>query len=108
LFPWVSGHLALTFRPDLKAKAMPRDISFVPVRVLIDGHDTDGKLVLADSQLAAVFVRLDGTHHDPHHKGWWHLEAGFGRCDVRVAPHVFKTPEGAGAWVEQTLTRKDF
>jgi hypothetical protein len=65
---------------------MSRDISFLPMRVLIDGHDTDGRLVLADSQLAAVFVRLDGTHHDPEHKQRWRLEAG--------------------AWVEQILMRK--
>ena len=75
------------------------------MRVLIDGHDTDGQLVLADNQLAAVFVRLDGTHHDPQHKGWWHLEAGFGKCNSRNA-RLFKTPEEAGAWVEQKLTRK--
>ena len=86
---------------------MTLDISLTPLRVLIDGHDTDGRLILANNQLAAVFVRLDGTHHDPEHKGWWHLEAGFGKCDVRVAPHVFKTPEKAGAWVAQILTRKD-
>jgi hypothetical protein len=96
----------LTFRPDLKAKAMTLNISLMPLRVLIDGHDTEGNLIFWDNQLAAVFVRLDGTHHDPEHKGWWHLEAGFGKCDVRVAPHVFKTPEGAGAWVEQTLMVK--
>jgi hypothetical protein len=81
------------------------DISFMPMRVLIDGHDTDGNLVLADNQLAAVFVRLDGTHHDPEHKGWWHLEAGFGKCNIRNA-RLFKSTEEAGAWVGQTLTRK--
>jgi len=48
---------------------MPLDISFMPMRVLIDGHDTDGRLVLADNQLTAVIVRLDGTHHDPSTKG---------------------------------------
>ena len=84
---------------------MPLDISFQPMRVLIDGHDTDGRLILADNQLAAVFVRLDGTYHDPEYKGWWHLEAGFGKCNVRNTP-LFKTPEEAGAWVEQTLMRK--
>jgi hypothetical protein len=84
---------------------MTLDISFQPMRVLIDGHDTEGNLVLADNQLAAVFVRLDGTHHDPEHKGWWHLEAGFGKCNVQHVP-LFKTPEEAGAWVEQTLMRK--
>ncbi|MBM1170615.1 hypothetical protein JQC81_06555 [Microvirga arabica] len=84
---------------------MPLDISFQPIRVLIDGHDTDGRLVLADNQLAAVFVRLDGTHHDPEHIGWWYLEAGFGKCNSQKAP-LFRTPEEAGAWVEQTLMRK--
>lgn len=84
---------------------MPLDITFMPMRVLIDGHDTDGNLVLADKQLAAVIVRLDGTHHDPGHKGWWHLEAGFGKCNIQRAP-LFKTPDEAGAWVDQILTRK--
>jgi hypothetical protein len=84
---------------------MTLDISLMPMRVLIDGHDTDGRLVLADSQLAAVIVRLDGETHNPEHQGWWHLEAGFGKCSVRDAP-LFRTPEGAGAWVEQTLTGK--
>jgi len=84
---------------------LPLDIAFIPMRVLIDGHDTDGRLVLADDQLAAVFVRLDGTYHDPEHKGWWHMEAGFGKCNSRNAP-LFKTSEEAGAWVEQTLMRK--
>lgn len=81
---------------------MPLDISFQPMRVLIDGHDSAGKLVLADNQLAAVFVRLDGTHHDPEHQGCWHLEAGFGKCNVQ-AP-LFRTPGEAGAWVERRLT----
>ncbi len=84
---------------------MTLDISFQPMRVLIDGHDTDGRLVLADNQLAAVFVRLDGQSHDPEHKGWWCLEAGLGKCNTRDAP-LFKTPDEAGAWVDQILTRK--
>jgi hypothetical protein len=87
----------------MEAKAMPLDISFQPLRVLIDGHDSEGNLVLADNQLAAVIVRLDGEHHDPEHTGLWHLEAGLGKCAVRTT-HLFKTPEDAGAWVERTLT----
>ncbi|MFC5481722.1 hypothetical protein [Microvirga aerilata] len=82
---------------------MTLDISFQPMRVLIDGHDSEGSLVLADGQLAAVIVRLDGEYHGPEYKGLWHLEAGFGHCDVRIAPPVFKTPEEAGAWVQRTL-----
>jgi hypothetical protein len=97
--------LATDLRPNLKAKATTLDISFQPMRVLIDGHDTEGHLVLADNRLAAVFVRLDGTHHDPEHKGWWHLEAGFGTCNVRDTP-LFRTPDETGAWVEQALMRK--
>ena len=85
---------------------MPLDISFQRMRVLIDGHDTEGNLVLCGGQLAAVIVRLDGEHHDPEHKGLWHLEAGFGKCDIRVAPPVFTTLEEAGACVEQSLMRK--
>jgi hypothetical protein len=84
---------------------MTLDISFMPMRVLIDGHDSDGYLVLADNQLAAVIVRLDGQTHDPEHKGRWNLEAGFGKCNVRDAP-LFKTPDEAGTWVEQILARK--
>ena len=97
--------MALTLRPNRKAKVMTLDISFQPMRVLIDGHDSEGNLVLWGGQLAAVLVRLDGEHHDPEHKGWWHLEAGFGKCNIRDAP-LFKTPEEAGAWVEQILMRK--
>lgn len=84
---------------------MAVDISFQPMRVLIDGHDTDGRLILADNHLAAVIVRLDSEHHDPEHKGQWHLEAGFGKCRVCDAP-LFRTPEDAGAWVQQTLMSK--
>ena len=78
---------------------MPRVISFQPMRVLIDGHDSEGRLILADDQLAAVFVRLDGQTHNPEHKGLRHLEAGFGKCNVRDTP-LFKTPDEAGAWVK--------
>ena len=84
---------------------MPLDITFIPMRVLIDGHDSEGYLVLADNQLAAVFVRLDGEHHDLERGGLWHLEAGFGKCNTRDVP-LFKTPDEASAWVEQSLTRK--
>ena len=84
---------------------MALDISILPMRVLIDGHDAEGRLILADNQLAAVFVRLDGTHHDLEHKGWWHLEAGFGKCNVRKLA-LFRTPEEAGAWVERVLMRE--
>ena len=82
---------------------MPLDITFRPMRVLIDGHDSEGKLILADGQLAAVIARLDGKAHRSKHRGWWHLEAGLGKCAVRTT-HLFKTPAEAGDWVRQTLT----
>ncbi|WP_262272614.1 MULTISPECIES: hypothetical protein [Microvirga] len=82
---------------------MPLDISYQPIDVLIDGHDSEGRLVLAGGQLAAVIVRLDGDAHEPEHKGLWHLEAGFGKCDIGGAP-LFATQEEAGAWVERVLT----
>jgi len=84
---------------------MPRDISFQPISVLIDGHDSEGRLILAGGQLVAVIVRLDRQTHNPEHKGQWHLEAGFGKCEARNAP-LFRTPDEAGAWVKHTLTGK--
>jgi len=83
---------------------MPFEITSQPVKVLIDGHDSEGRLIFADDQLSAVVVRLDGQAHQPEHKGLWHLEAGFGRCDVRIAPPTFTTPAEAEAWVKQRLT----
>jgi hypothetical protein len=43
--------------------------------------------------------------HHPEQRGLSHLEAAFGKGDVPDAS-LFKTPEEAGAWVEQTLTLK--
>ncbi len=80
-------------------------ISLQPMRVLIDGHDTEGRLVLADDQLAAVIVRLDGQAHSPAERGLWYLEAGFGRCEMpRGDALLWATPEEAGLWVQQRLT----
>ncbi len=53
-------------------------ITFQAIPILIDGHDTQGQLVLFDHQLVAVLARLDGDAHDPAMKSWWNLEAGFG------------------------------
>ncbi len=54
-------------------------------------------LVLADGQLAAVLVRLDGEHHTID-VGKWFLEAGFGKCAVNSANSpLWSTPEEAGS-----------
>ena len=76
------------------------------MRVRIDGHDSEGRLVLVDNQLAAVIVRLDGQSHDPDQRGLWHLEAGFGMYTVPRPMPLFKTLEEARAWVERALTHK--
>jgi hypothetical protein len=82
---------------------VPKVITYQAIPVLIDGHDTQGQLVLADGELTAVLARLDGDTHDPKLKGLWHLEAGFGRCDARQTLAVFKTLDEAGAWVQSRL-----
>jgi hypothetical protein len=35
-------------------------ITFEAIPILINGHDTQGQLVLADGELTAVLARLDG------------------------------------------------
>ena len=84
---------------------MPFDISIQPVKVLIDGQDSEGRLIFADGQLCAVIVQLDGESHLTEHKSFWNLEAGFGKCNVRSAP-LFKSPEEAGSWVQEALMGK--
>ena len=76
---------------------MRSSISFQPIPVLIDGHDTEGSLVLHDGQLVAVLARLDGESHAPEFKGRWHLEAGFGRCE-EVGTRLFENLEEAAQW----------
>ena len=73
-------------------------ITFQALPILIDGHDTQGQLVLFDHQLVAVLARLDGDAHDPAMKNWWNLEAGFGPCQS-VGDDLFKTLDDAEAWV---------
>ncbi len=82
---------------------MPKAVTFQAIPILIDGHDTQGQLVLADGELTAVLARLDGDAHDPKMKGWWHLEAGFGHCDVQGSQGIFETLNEAAAWVQSRL-----
>ena len=83
--------------------AVTKVITFQAIPVLIDGHDTQGQLVLADGELVAVLARLDGETHDPKLKGLWHLEAGFGRCDEGRTLVVFETLDEAAAWAQSRL-----
>jgi hypothetical protein len=77
-------------------------ISFQAIPILIDGHDTQGQLVLMDGQLVAVLARLDGDAHDAAMKSWWNLEAGFGPCQA-IGDNIFQTLNDAEAWVRQKL-----
>jgi hypothetical protein len=84
---------------------MTSTISFQAIPILIDGHDTQGQLVLLGEDLVAVLSRLDGEAHDPEMKGSWHLEAGFGPCQV-ASGEVFATLDQAGAWVREQVEAK--
>jgi hypothetical protein len=84
---------------------MTLPISFQPIPILIDGHDTQGQLVLLGRDLVAVLSRLDGETHDPEVKGHWHLEAGFGPCE-EVGGMVFQTLDQAGKWARARVEAK--
>ncbi len=93
---------------------MSYQITFQPMRVLIDGFDSDGRLILADDQLTAVIVLLEAEHHTPGTTGKWYLEAGFGKCAVPLAnAPLWDTLDDAAAWVQERLrgrayTKDDF
>jgi hypothetical protein len=78
-------------------------ISFQAIPILIDGHDTQGQLVLVDGQLVAVLARLDGDAHDPAMRKWWNLEAGFGPVQA-IGDNVFSSLDDAEAWVRAQIT----
>ena len=77
-------------------------VSFQAIPILIDGHDTQGQLVLIDGQLVAVLARLDGDAHDPAMKSWWNLEAGFGPCQA-IGDNLFQNLDDAETWVRQKV-----
>jgi hypothetical protein len=77
------------------------------MRVMIDGGSHEGRLVLADGSLVAVFARVTRaeTAGGEGQAGDWFLEAGFGPCGtvVSVRPPVFATLDEAVAWVRSRL-----
>ncbi len=75
-------------------------ISLQPLAILTPGDDQDGRLVLVDGKLAAVFARLDSDAHAPEERGRWHLEAGFGPCEASSRTLLFSTLGEAVRWVE--------
>ena len=86
---------------------MPHTITFQPMPVLIDGIDTEGRLMLADGKLVAVLVQLDGEHHGGD-SGKWYLEAGFGKCTPPLGEALlWAMPEEAAQWVEERLSGRE-
>jgi hypothetical protein len=77
-------------------------VSFRTIPVLIDGHDTEGVLLLYEGQLVAVLARLDAETHDPDIQGRWHLEAGLGPCQT-MGTHLFQTLDEAARWAQDTV-----
>ncbi len=76
-------------------------LAFQPVQVNTASRDVEGRLVLADDQLVAVLVRLDGEEHG-RLCGSWHLEAGFGPCCESVRK-PFRDLRDAERWVRERL-----
>jgi hypothetical protein len=84
---------------------MSPSIRLQPIRVLTENADNEGCLVMADEQLAAVLVRLDGAEHGDHH-GRWFLEAGFGKCSS-ASPPIFADPDEGADWVVRRINGRD-
>ena len=86
---------------------MMHEMTLQTVRVRTDGGSQEGRLVLADGVLVAVFVRVSSeeTAGDDRHAEGWFLEAGFGPCGTlaTVPPPVFDSLEEAQLWVRRRL-----
>jgi len=84
-----------------------QNITLQPISVLSDGGSHEGRLVLADGDLVAVFVRLSAeeTMGGAPHAGDWFLEAGFGPCGnlMTASQPAFATLEDAVVWVHERL-----
>ena len=83
------------------------DITLQPVSVRNDGGSHEGRLVLANGDLIAVFVRVTAEEATGggSQAGGWFLEAGFGPCGtLMISGHpIFATLDDAVEWVRQRL-----
>ena len=79
------------------------DLMLQPIPVMTGSRDHEGRLVLANGQLAAVLVRLADEVHGADRGGWF-LETGFGPCDGPAHP-VFESLDEAQAWVRGRIER---
>lgn len=94
--------------PGAAAVRPSPDLVCRPVRVAaLSGAGDRGCLVMADGQVAAVLVRVEGEDELQDDAGataaGWFLEAGFGRRAARVPP-LFGSLAEALAWVGRRLT----
>lgn len=83
------------------------DITLQAMPVMADGGSHEGRLVLADGQLVAVFTRVtpEETVGGQERAEGWFLEAGFGPCSglVSATPPVLASLDEALAWVRTRL-----
>jgi hypothetical protein len=76
------------------------NITFQPIPVALDDERVDGRLVLADSHLVAVLVKLSPSHEE--FAGKWFAEALFGSLAEEGNP-VFTDLEEARTWITSRL-----
>ena len=72
------------------------NITFQPIPVALDDETVEGCLVLADSHLVAVLVKLSPSHEE--FAGKWFAEALFGSLTEEGNP-VFTDLEEARTWI---------
>jgi hypothetical protein len=72
------------------------NITFQPIPVALDDEKVEGCLVLVDSHLVAVMVRLSPSHEEL--AGKWFAEALFGSLAEEDKP-VFADLEEARTWI---------
>ncbi len=78
-------------------------ITLQPIRVRTGSQDTEGRLALADSELIAVFVRLDDEIHGED-QGRWFLETAYGSLQ-RAMPPLFDSLAEAEDWLRTRVSR---
>jgi hypothetical protein len=86
-----------------KVRPFP-ELTLQPIPVFTASADEDGRLVLADGHLVAVLVRLSDDN-EPHLRGSWFLEAGFGLLDNAVK-EIFLDLEHARTWIYGRLVAR--
>jgi hypothetical protein len=91
----------------MKDRSTAADITVQTMSVRCDGGSHEGRLILADQDLVAVFSRVTAEENAAGDTGTggWFLEAGFGPCSILMttSPPVFQTLEEGIVWVQERL-----